>query len=321
MRQSAARSRAESVRKRRKNEATKRLSDSVVLATRPVAPITSRTSVMSTAPARERPAVRRRAEAAWSLPGVEVRLPAISFSGPGAKWRFVSFGLALLLGASLYVAATSPVFRAAPALVSGNQRIAAQEIEAVLGIGSSPIFALIPADLDRKLRLNFPELLEARVTVGLPNQVHVQVVERTPIIEWHQDGGYTWIDDEGVAFRPRGSAESIITVEAQNAPKPNANLESEPLAPLPFVPAELVEAISTLAPKAPSGTALIYDERYGLGWADSRGWHVYFGDQARDMALKLRVYDSMVEMVGARGVRPAFISVQYPGAPYYRMSQ
>jgi len=321
MRESAERSRAALVRRRRKQHATKRLTDSAVLSTRPITPITARTSVMPLAPQKDRPAVRRRNDAAWSLPGIEVRMPAISFSGPGAKWRFVSFGLSLLLGASLYLTGTSSTFRAGALQVSGNQRIAAEEIDAALGIGNSQIFKLIPAELEKRLRLNFPELLAARVTVGLPNQVYVEVTERTPIVVWNQDGGYTWIDESGVAFRPRGTAMNIIAVQAQNAPNPVTTAASDPLTPLPFISADLVAAIKILGPQAPAGTALIYDARYGLGWADNRGWRVFFGDQARDMALKLRVYDSMVQMVGTKAIRPEFISVQYPSAPYYRMSQ
>ena len=321
MRASAGRSRSETVRKRRKQQAGERLTNSAVLATRTIAPITSRTSAMPMAPQAGRPVARRRNEAAWSMPGIEIRMPMISFSGPGAMWRFVSFGLSLLLGAGLYLAATSPAFQAAPPQVSGNQHIPAEEIASVLGIGNAPVIELIPRDLERRLRLNFPELLEARVTIGLPDQVYVELVERTPRIAWHQDGGYTWVDDTGVAFRPRGAADNLISVEAQNAPTPSGASATDPLAPLPFLSPELVTAIKALGPHAPAGTALVYDARYGLGWSDGRGWQAFFGDQARDMALKLRVYESMVEMVGTKGISPAFISVQYPSAPYYRMTQ
>jgi hypothetical protein len=82
-----------------------------------------------------------------------------------------------------------------------------------------------------------------------------------------------------------------------------------------------VAAARALGPHAPAGAAIIYDVEYGFGWADSRGWQVFFGEEARDVELKLRVYDSLVEMVGAKGIRPLFINVQYPSAPYYRMSQ
>jgi hypothetical protein len=169
--------------------------------------------------------------------------------------------------------------------------------------------------------LNFPDLLTANVTVGLPNQVFVEVAERTPILAWYQEGGYTWIDDTGVAFRPRGEGGSLITVQAQNAPKPVSVAVADPMAPLPYISPELVATARELAPHTPAGSAIIYDAQYGFGWADSRGWQVFFGEQARDVDVKLRVYDSLVQMVAAKGIRPSFINVQYPSAPYYRMSQ
>jgi cell division septal protein FtsQ len=322
MRESSTRRRSEAVRHRRKQAATKRLSDSTVLATRPLTPITSRTSAMPAAPhQKERRAARHRSDAAVSMPGVEIRLPAVSFSGPGAKWRFVSFGISLLLGAAMYMAGTSELFRAGAAQVTGNQRIRADEIGAVLGIGNSQVFTLIPSELERRLRLNFPDILAARVTIGLPNQVYVEVTERTPIVVWNQGSAYTWIDDSGVAFRPRGTAEHVISVQAEQAPSPAITSAGDPLSPLPFISPDLVATIKVLAPYAPSGASLIYDQRLGLGWQDNRGWQAFFGDQARDLSLRLRVYDSMVAMMAAKGIRPEFISVQYPSGPYYRMAQ
>ena len=255
------------------------------------------------------------------MPGIQVHMPTISFSGQAAKWRFFSFGLSLLLGAALYVGETSPFFRAAAPQVSGNDRLPAAEIEAVLASTNVHIFALVPREMEQRLRLNFPELLDADVHVWLPNTVTVEVHERRPIIVWSQDSGYTWIDEKGVAFRPRGSADGLITVQAQNAPVPLTTAQGDPLSPTPFISTTLVEAVQLLAPHAPTGTGIIYDAQYGLGWIDNRGWNVFFGDQPRDMALKLRVYESMVQMVSSKGIQPAFMSVQYPGAPYYRMAQ
>ena len=59
---------------------------------------------------------------------------------------------------------------------------------------------------------------------------------------------------------------------------------------------------------------------YGFGWNDPRGWRVYFGTSANDVELKMRVYESMVNSLTQRGIRPAMINVTYPTAPYYRMS-
>lgn len=321
MNRSEARSRAEHVRRRRRDQVSKRLTNSAVMATRIVTPVTARARSLPIPIQGARPAVRRRSEVAISMPGIQVQLPTISFSGPGAKWRFVSFGLALLLGAALYMAGTAAAFSTAPIQVSGNQRIATEEINAALGVTGRQIFTLVPSEIERTLRLNFPDISAARVEVSLPNQVYVDLVERVPVVEWHQGEGYTWIDDSGVAFRPRGAAEGIIAVQAQDTPKAVSLAALDPLAPMPFVSPDLVAAVKALAPHAPAGSVILYDSRYGLGWADSRGWQVYFGDQSRDMPLKLQVYDAMVQMVSTKGIRPAFMSVQYPTAPYYRMTQ
>ena len=114
MRDAARRNRSEIVRHRRKQEASKRLENSAVMS-RHVGGADHDTQHGGRArgTARSRPAVRRRKDAAFSMPGIEVHMPTISFSGQAAKWRFVSFGLSLLLGAALYLAGTSPFFRAA----------------------------------------------------------------------------------------------------------------------------------------------------------------------------------------------------------------
>jgi hypothetical protein len=54
---------------------------------------------------------------------------------------------------------------------------------------------------------------------------------------------------------------------------------------------------------------------------DSRGWQAYFGADPKDVALKLRIYQSLVDSLAARGIYPAFISVVHADAPYYRMEQ
>ncbi len=321
MRDAARRNRSEIVRHRRKEEVTKRLQNSAVLSRQAVAPVTARNTFVAPAARRNHPAVRRRKDAAVSMPGIEVHLPAIRFSGQSAKWRFVSFGLSLALGSALYLGATSPLFMTAAPEVSGNQRIPAAEIEAVLASTNLKIFTLVPQDMQERLRLNFPELLDANVHVWLPNRVTVEVRERQPVIEWQQDGGYTWIDATGVAFRPRGTVDGLITLQAQNAPAPATTAPTDPLSPGAFVSPDLVAAARALAPHAPSGASMMYDPTYGLGWTDSRGWQAFFGEQARDVALKIRVYNSMIQMVNAKGITPEFISVQYAEAPYYRVAQ
>ncbi len=322
MRNERQKSRAEAVRMRRRDQAEKRVTRSSSMATRPLPPITSRGGMPYVGPARRTTGnTTRRFQAALNMPGIEVRMPAIQITSAGIRARLVSLFLSILLGTCLYLAATLPEFRAAPAQISGNQRLGADEINAALNATGQPIFTLTSAELETRLRLNYPELRSASVSIDLPNTISVSVIERQPVLLWQQGSGYTWIDEDGVAFRPHGTPGNLIPVSAFAAPPAGTGAQSDPLSPVPYIAPELVKAIQTLAPNVPQGTTLEYDPKYGLGWADSRGWKVYFGTDLKDMALKLQVYKSLVDALMQKGIQPAFISVQYANAPYYRMNQ
>lgn len=314
------RSRAEQVRMRRREQAQKRLTSSSVLASRPLPPVTTR-GVTTYVQKPFRPSTKRRYQAAFSMPGVQVSMPSISVPHFEAGWRLLSVFLSLLLGGALYLAWTQPLFRAAPAQVSGNQRLSADDINAVLNTTGMPIFALIPSELETRLRLNYPELISVNVSLGLPNLVNVNVVERQPVILWQQNGGYTWIDASGVAFRPRGNADGLIVVNALGTPAPGTSSGNDPLSPAAYISTDMVKAIQTLAPGVPADSTLTFDPQDGLGWTDSRGWRVSFGNASKDMELKFQVYQSLVSSVLQRGIYPTFISVQYANAPYYRLGQ
>ncbi len=314
--------RSEVVRQRRRRQVERRVTKSGALASRPVARMTTRgaspyagTSVMRGTGA------RRQYQAAISMPGIEVRMPMISVSSQSLKWRLVSGTLSVVLLALLYTAWSAAFFTVGMPNITGNQRVSSDEINAVLGASGMPSFLLAPAQLEKRLRQNYPEIISADVRVIFPNDLSVAVVERTPVIAWQQGNAYTWIDQDGVAFRPQGNADNLITVSARGTPPPGIPLAADPNAPIPYITPAMVEAIKLLAPDVPAGETMLYDPKSGLGWTDSRGWQVYFGNDNSDLATKLQVYQALVKTLQAQGVAPAFISVQYANAPYYRMSQ
>jgi hypothetical protein len=254
------------------------------------------------------------------MPGIEIQLPAVSFTGPQIKRRLVSVALSTILGIGLYMLWTTPELHVGDPQILGNQRLDSAEIRSVLGIQGQPIFTIVPSKLEQRLRLSFPELVSARAEVELPNRVTVEVSERTPAVIWEQGGAYTWIDARGIAFRPHGQADNLIRVQALTAPKSADVASLDPLSPTPFVSPELVAAIQDLANAAPAGTPILYDGRYGLGWADPRGWQVFFGNDAKEMPLRLQVYSAVISSLLAQGIQPSIINVQYPSAPYYRIN-
>jgi cell division septal protein FtsQ len=245
----------------------------------------------------------------------------LSIPRPQLGPRLLSFLAVALLGAALYFAFNLPQLQVTQAQVTGNQMLTPTEINTSLNIAGKPVFLLIPSELEKRLRLSYPELLSAKVDITLPNIVAVQVTERKPVIRWQQGDGFTWVSEDGIAFRPHGDMANLIPVMAISAPPIEVNVSSDPMTPAPFISSEMVQALKGLAGHVPQGVPILYDASSGCGWNDPRGWRVYFGTSARDVELKMRVYEAMVNSLTQRGIKPALINVTYPAAPYYRMSE
>ena len=286
---------------------------------RELPPITTRGVVNDFAIERRKKAGKRRFYAALSLPKVRtLALPRIQIH---IGWRLLSFFLVLFFGTAIYLAWTLPQFRVSAAQVTGNQRIPVEEINDVLGLNGIPVFLVKPATLRALALQNYPELASVSVSVDLPNIVTVNVTERQPLIQWQQEGVYTWIDESGVAFRPRGETPGLIIVQASATPPALAASDDDPLTPAPFITAEMVQAFEALAPHVPQGTPIQYDSVTGLSWNDGRGWQAVFGFGSEHVKMKALVYQAMVDWLTQRGIRPILINVAYPNAPFYRVEQ
>ncbi|HAV76115.1 MAG TPA: hypothetical protein DCX53_02050 [Anaerolineae bacterium] len=314
--------RAELVRRRREQEHAKHLEYASKIAARPIPTVVSRTKQKTVGPVHKPTRAgnaRRRFNIALHMPRTDVR--SISIPRPRVGWRLFSFVFASLLGAAIYFAFELPELRVTEAKLTGNQMLTQAEMNSVLDIAGQPVFLLTTSEIETRLRLNYPELASVRVNVSLPNLVTIKITERSPVIRWEQGGGYTWVAQDGIAFRPRGELVGLISVVALSAPPVEGIGSDDPLTPAPFISVEMVQALKGLDAHVPPGASILYDKDYGFGWNDPRGWRVHFGTSANDVELKIRVYESMVSSLTQRGIRPAMINVMYPTAPYYRMSQ
>lgn len=325
--------RAEQARRRRAERAARELQQAAKHATRPIAKVSSRAQTIPamTAPKKQE---NRRFKIALGLPDFHLHKPRLTlpkFSMPHMphmphmprahmNWRIAAAILAVVFAAALTLAYQLPYFHVPSAYVFGNARILSEEINGIIGVAGQSVFTVQPGELERRLRLNYPELTSAQVDVYLPNYVYVAVSERQPVIVWRQNGGYTWVDGTGVAFKPRGEAAGLIVVEALDAPPAGIQTSEDPFSPPPFIPKEFVDAAFALSPLVPAGSTLTFSSADGFSFADPRGWTAAFGVSARDMPLKIRVYQSLVESLAQRGKTPIFISVVYPDGPYYRMA-
>jgi cell division septal protein FtsQ len=321
--------RSDLVRLRREQDGSKRVERAKKVVTRSAPPVTSRarqeTGRSTRRSARSGSGTSRSARRRFQIallpvaPDAEIR--GISLSRPRLGSRLLSFFAVALLGTALYFAFNLPQLQVAQAQVTGNKMLTPLEINTSLNIAGKPVFLLIPSELEKRLRVSYPELLSAKVDITLPNTVSVQVTERQPVIRWQQGDGYTWVSEDGIAFRPHGDDAGLISVVALSAPPVEGLVSPDELTPAPFISAEMVQALKGLAGHVPPGVPILYDASSGFGWNDPRGWRAYFGTSARDVELKMRVYESMVTSLTQRGIQPALINVTYPAAPYYRMSE
>jgi hypothetical protein len=261
------------------------------------------------------PSHGRASATAAHLQAPSISMPKIEF-GP----RWFSMLLVIACVAALYFYVTEPVFLAQEAVIEGNLRLTAQDINSVLGIANQPAALLNPAQIEYNILAAFPEISGAYIQVDFPAKVTIMVAERQPVAAWVQDGQTVWVDAQGYAFPPRGLVQGLATVTAAGAPPTPTNLNlAQTIGARPFLTSELSAAVATLSPHVPAGAALVYDPHYGLGWSDPRGWQAYFGHNDGDMTMKLQVYQTLVDTLAARGVQPSLISVEFPGSPFYRV--
>jgi hypothetical protein len=308
-------SRAEVARQRRAQRAAQELTQTTKRAVKPAVRVSSR--VASPESTRRRSASPRRFNIAVGMPDVYLHRPS-SFPRFFTGWRLGSIFFVILLGVALYILLSQPYFRVPNATVLGNNRLTREEIETASGTLGQSIFTVQPDEVEARLRMSFPELLSVQVDVYLPNHVYVTMTEREPVILWQQDEGYTWIDATGVAFRPRGIVTGLVPVKGLVIPPPGPAPLNDPLSPTPYMQQELVDSILLLAPHVPADTTMVFDRTFGLGWTDTRGWKAFFGTTAKDMPLKIRVYQSLVDSLLNRGISPTMVNVMYPDAPFYR---
>jgi hypothetical protein len=267
--------------------------------------------------------------------GVETRfpsLPMIRFS-----WQWVSGFMTVVFLTLVLLMIYLPVFEVSQIQVEGIQRVPLEEVQAVIQNATDSIFAIDTQKVVKAVGLAYPELADISLKVEMSGALKMTVRERQPIIEW-KAGDYTfWIDADGVLMTPRGDGGPLMIIQSDCGiplTKPvkqitsaidYANLLLERKI-TPVNPEDLINTINPVVLKAavdlnsqmPSGAVLVYDSISGMGWADPRGWKVYFGLSLENIQFKQVEYQAIVDRLTEIGVSPSTISVEHIDSPYYR---
>ncbi len=260
---------------------------------------------------RRRKRTRRRIDLA--LPtglGVEARLPAIPSVRVGS--RLLTIILLLSLSLAFVRVLTSKDFYIEQTKVFGNKLLSSAQARSMAQVDGNLIFNIDPEQVVQQLK-QYPEILSAEVDIHWPNQVEISLVEREPLVEWHDGGRTWWMSADGVAFIQHGSWPDIVKVEAQ---APVLHVFEDPL--VPVIKPEVISAAVELSANLPEIEILSYDPIYGLGFEESNGRVVHFGFEG-DMAVKVQMYRKLVERLSARNTNQVEIFLVNQDRPFYRL--
>ena len=286
-----------------------------------IPPVLVRSAVDSVSLPSQRKTPRRRVDIPLGANGAEMRLPSLPMIKLG--WRAASTMVVVLMLFSLFNLWKSPAFQVTEMQVEGLQRLTLSDIQTVTGLPGESIFSIDPHRLEDELLLAFPELASVSVEIDMPAQMKIALVERQPVMVWVQDGSESWVDENGYAFPQRGEAGNLVRVEANGLPRGAVVEESSAQVGIPkiYLPPEFIAAAQRLGVELPEGTPLFYDAEHGLGWNDHHGWVAFFGLDMGNVAIKQKVYQTLVQQLLSQDIYPTMISVENVHAPYYRMER
>jgi hypothetical protein len=343
--------RADEVRRRRTQRSQERLSSVSSRATSPVVkpshPVTVRGSAYGT-PIHQQTKTRARRQLYLTMDraaGTEVRLPAIPVIRPG--WRLLSGLIAILAAVGIFSLFNSPYCQVGSVEVKGLERLAPAEITAMLSLENRSIVEIDSAQVMQKINTAYPDLINVRVGVDLPNIVTINAEERKPVMALKKGDAITWVDEKGVLFPARGDAGPLVTVYSDDdvplapppinamqlatqeaaaedpsaTPDPQTAKNAVPVTGLRELDPALMSAALGLSKMLPPDTELAYSKDHGLGWIDHQGWQVFIGTDLKDFEEKYNMYQQITSKLTEEGIKPSLVSVEHLDAPFYRPEQ
>jgi cell division septal protein FtsQ len=268
---------------------------------------------------------RRRRNKGW------LRLPTAALRQIIFSSRWVSLFLLVLCTFSLVLIGMDEGFYLTKIPVEGVASIPPSEVVNASGLAGAHIFAVDPGEAAERIG-SVPGVISATVTLEWPNSALIRIGEESPVAVWEQGDRQYWINDSGqlvparvdvpglLHIRAQGTASDEAAVAAKAMPstaeEEDAEEDAAAASRAPYVPEAVVAGALQLRELRPNIDVLHYDISGGLSYEDGRGWRVYFGT-GTDMAQKLVVYETLVEHLLDRGVRPAYISVSNQEKPFY----
>ncbi|MFN8499990.1 MAG: FtsQ-type POTRA domain-containing protein [Anaerolineae bacterium] len=222
--------------------------------------------------------------------------------------RAVSLIVAVALLGLLVFMLENDAFYIYGADVQGNHFVSAQDIYGRSGLDGRNIFFANAREAER-LIADVPFVKSARVTVGLPAGVSIEVEERQPVVVWQVAGNRYGVADDGTVVPPEGIAPGAPVVQA----------EGQPLKYGVKLNAELVTVAQHVRELMPDAKSLVYSQERGIGVMTAQDWPVYFGMKDDAIAARVSVLNGLMQQFKQQKLQPEFVDLSLASRPYYRL--
>ena len=221
--------------------------------------------------------------------------------------RLIGLLTLAVLGWAVYTLFTTPRFFVYGADIRGNMVISTSEIYAISGLESQSIFWVNPERVAERV-MSLPNIKSAQVSMTLPANVVIEVVERRPELVWQTGETIWWVDQEGMIVPPKGDLTGMLSIIDDDNLVVQAGQRIDPL---------IVEGAQALHLLVPDLSVIRYSHSQGLTVATPEGWPVYLGDGSQVKA-KLVVLTALLADLKAQNITPTFIDLRDPLRPFYR---
>ena len=226
------------------------------------------------------------------------------------RWRALSALIVMMLIAVLVLTFTTDLFYVRSVNVRGLEYLTTEEVFAFADVANYHLFWLDP-DMIRENLLRSASVADAEIDLGWPPEmVSIKVEERQPAIIWSESGEERWVDLQGRMMTARTPLANLMRINV------SVGAFDEPLTDGQELDHDIVFGALQMQELLPNLTSLNYHPIHGLGWTDSNGWQVWMGS-GTGMDEKIKVYETLVQNLIARGIQPGEVNISNPDAPFY----
>lgn len=226
----------------------------------------------------------------------------------GARWLTLPVLAMAVWG--IFQALYGPRFQIGEVEVNGATIMSPSRVRSIGKFQGKTTFQIDPKEIVTRLE-SLPEIEQAKVRIGWPNRVAIEIVERKPVLEWNDGGTKWWVSEDGLAVLQRSQIPDLVRIHSQES----VLRVGSSLAPV--LDEETIAAALSFRSILGEDQEIFYESQRGFGIHDHRGWMAYFGHDG-DMALKYQVYLQIADHLDQIGYPARLVSVEDLSAAFYR---